>query len=54
LASKQGDYRAQARYDEQRLSLFRDLGDQAGVADAVADLGVAELQQGHLDEAEHH
>jgi predicted ATPase/DNA-binding XRE family transcriptional regulator len=52
LASGQGDYRAHARYGEAALSLFRDLADQPGTADAVTNLGVARWQQGRLDEAE--
>ena len=52
LASKHGDYPAQARYDDEGLRLFRELGDPDGIAEAVTDLGVAMWQQGHLDEAE--
>jgi tetratricopeptide (TPR) repeat protein len=52
MASKHGDYRAQARYNDESYSLFRELGDSAGAADAVTDLGVAMWQQGCLDQAE--
>jgi predicted ATPase/transcriptional regulator with XRE-family HTH domain len=52
LASTQGDYAAQARYDHESLRLFRELGDAAGAAVAVTDLGSASWQQGRLEEAE--
>jgi tetratricopeptide (TPR) repeat protein len=52
LASTQGDYRVQAAYNEESLHLFRELGDSAGEAEAITDLGVAAWQQGHLDQAQ--
>jgi predicted ATPase/transcriptional regulator with XRE-family HTH domain len=52
IASSQGDYDGQARYDAEGLDLFREAGDLGGTANAVTDLGVAKWQQGHLDEAE--
>jgi predicted ATPase/DNA-binding XRE family transcriptional regulator len=52
LASKQGDYGAQARLNAESLELFRELGDTAGAAEAMTDLGVAMWQQGCLGEAE--
>jgi tetratricopeptide (TPR) repeat protein len=52
LASTQGDYRAQAAYNQESLQLFQTLRDPAGVAEAVTDLGVATWQQGDLDEAQ--
>jgi len=52
LASTQADYGAQARYDAEATRLFRDVGDSAGTAEAVTDLGAAMWQQGRLDEAE--
>ena len=41
LASTQGDYAAQARYDHESLRLFEEVGDSAGVAAAVTDLAWA-------------
>ena len=52
LASTQGDYAAQAHYDDESLRLYRDLNDAAGIAEAVTDLGVARWQQGALSEAQ--
>jgi predicted ATPase/transcriptional regulator with XRE-family HTH domain len=52
LTSSGGDYRGQARYSEEAMRLFRELGDVAGTADAVTNLGVAYWQQSALDEAE--
>src|SRR5262249_38625884 len=52
LASTQGDYAAQARYDDESRHLFQELGDAAGVAAAVNGLGGAHWQTGSLDVAE--
>ena len=52
VTSSEGDYRGQARYSEEAMRLFRELGDVAGTADAVTNLGVAYWQQSALDEAE--
>jgi tetratricopeptide (TPR) repeat protein len=54
LASAQGDYAGQARYDDEGARLFREFGDSASTAQAVTDLGVAYWQLGRLDEAEVH
>jgi predicted ATPase/transcriptional regulator with XRE-family HTH domain len=52
LASTRGEYAAQSRYDDESLRLYREVGDPAGAAAAVTDLGSASWQQGRLDEAE--
>jgi non-specific serine/threonine protein kinase len=52
LSSNKGDYGGQARYSEEAMRLYRALGDVAGEADAVTNLGVAHWQQSALDAAE--
>jgi hypothetical protein len=54
FASSQTDYPAQATYDRRSLELFHSLGDAAGCAEAVTDLGAAEWQQGQMDRARGH
>jgi predicted ATPase/transcriptional regulator with XRE-family HTH domain len=54
FASTQTDYAAQAAYDQKSLGLFQSLGDAAGYAEAVTDLGAAEWQQGQMERARIH
>ncbi len=52
LALYQGDYAAAGAAGEEAVSLFRDLGDRAGLADALGCLAVREKDQGRSARAE--
>jgi non-specific serine/threonine protein kinase len=51
LAWARSDYRAQQRYCQERLAIYRALGERAGIAHALADLAAPLHLQGHYPEA---
>jgi predicted ATPase/transcriptional regulator with XRE-family HTH domain len=54
LAALTGEWDAQSRYNAESLRIFSGLGDAAGVAGAITDIGTAYWEQGRLDQAEAH
>jgi tetratricopeptide (TPR) repeat protein len=51
LAVFQGDYAEACRLGEESLALYRELGDQAGMAGTLGCLGIAAKDRGDADEA---
>jgi predicted ATPase/class 3 adenylate cyclase len=51
LASEQGDLERATALLEESVRLFRGLGDEGGLADAVDNLGIAAAYQGNLEQA---
>lgn len=54
LARDQGDYERAVTLLEESLNLFRDIGDQSGMARAYYDIGWAYYRQDQLEEARKH
>ncbi|MGH8103175.1 MAG: tetratricopeptide repeat protein [bacterium] len=51
MAHEHGDYEAARRYYEESITLFRDLGNKAGIAMSLNNLGEVALKQGDLSQA---
>lgn len=51
LSSRIGEANAYLRFAEEAVSTYRDLADPPGIADALAELGVAQMYVGQLDAA---
>jgi predicted ATPase/class 3 adenylate cyclase len=52
LSSWIGNIEAYLRFANEALSIYRDLGDAQGIPDALAELGVAQMQAGEFEAAE--
>ena len=51
FAQDEGDYKQAREFYQQSLDINQKLGDQSGIADTLAQLGILALSQGNKDEA---